>query len=87
MTIGSGKYEWATRPPNLRERIVAMIWIAAFLFTLGNLVGHWGLLRGYDQVVLACLMLAGIVCVAFMPRVRELPFDDADGVTPPPAQP
>jgi hypothetical protein len=65
-------YEWDPRPPTVRERIVAGIWLIAFVLTMLNYYAGWRLFLGYDKWVFAALFLASFVLIARMPGVRRV---------------
>jgi hypothetical protein len=65
-------YEWNPRPPNIRERIVAGIWLVAFVAAIINYCADWRVLRGYDKWVLAALYLGAFFVLARMPSVTRI---------------
>ena len=65
-------YEWDPRPPTVRERLVAGIWLIAFVPAMLNYYAGWGLFRGYDKWVFAALFLASFFFFARMPGVRHV---------------
>lgn len=69
-----GNYEWATRPPNVRERIIAGIWLAAMTTALANQYAGWRLFGPYDRQVAAGLAVLGLVLfLRFLPGVKRKP--------------
>jgi hypothetical protein len=65
-------YEWDPRPPAVRERIVAGIWLIAFVLAMLSYYAGWGLFLGYDKWVFAALFLASFFLIARMPGVRRV---------------
>lgn len=66
-----GKAEWDPRPPNIRERIVAGIWLAAFLFAVADDYAGWRLFGGYDKWLLGGLFLGGLFLIVWLPGVKR----------------
>lgn len=58
---------------NLRQkRIVVCIWLAVFLFAVGNRFLEWGIFGRADKVVYAVVMLIGVLgMVRFVPKMME----------------
>ena len=54
-------YEWDPRPPTLRERFVAGLWLAIFLPVQASWFAGWGLFGDYDKQVAVGLTLIGLV--------------------------
>lgn len=62
---------WSTRPPNLRERRLAGVWLWAFFGALINLLADWQIFRGYDKLVVLGLLFFGLVMLHWMPGVTR----------------
>ena len=67
-----GRAEWDPRPPTVRERIVAGLWLAPFLLAVTNYYADWRLFGGYDGGVLGVLFLAGMFLIARLPGVKRI---------------
>ena len=66
-----GKLVWDPRPPNLRERVIAGFWLAAFIPVSVNYLADYRLFGGHDKQVLAGLMVATALLFRFLPGVRR----------------
>lgn len=66
------RYVWDTRPPNLRERIAAGIFLVAFVVAASSHLAGWRLFGDYDRQVMAGLMFLGLILIRFLPTVRRL---------------
>ena len=67
-----GRAVWDPRAPTVRERIIAGIWLAAFLLAVINDFADWRLFGGYDKWVLGGLFLAGLFLIARLPGVKRV---------------
>lgn len=67
-----GRAEWDPRPPTVRERIIAGVWLAAFLLAATNDYAGWRLFGGYDRWLLGGLMLGGLFLIARLPGVKRV---------------
>ena len=65
-------YEWDPQPPTDRQRIVAGIFVVAFVPAMLNYYAGWSLFRGYDNWVIGGLGLAGLFLFARLPSVRRV---------------
>jgi uncharacterized membrane-anchored protein len=65
-------YEWESRPPTTRERIICGIWLVAFLGAMADDYAGWQLLRGYDKLLVGGLLLVGLLLIARLPGVRRI---------------
>jgi hypothetical protein len=55
----NGPAKWDPRPPNVRERIIAGIWLFAFIAAMSNYYAGWQLLGGLAAgLPLACSWVA-----------------------------
>ena len=66
-----GPPKWDPRPPNVRERIVAGVWLLAFLVALANYYAGWRLFGGYDNWVALAIFLAGLLLIERLPGVTH----------------
>lgn len=66
-----GPPKWDPRPPNVRERIIAGIWLFAFLAALANYYAGWRLFGGYDNWVVLGLFLGGLFLIQRLPGVTH----------------
>ena len=65
-------YEWDPRPPNARERIIAGVWLVAFLVVEASYLAGWRLLGDYAKQGSAALLLVGLVLIyRVLPGVRR----------------
>lgn len=67
-----GRAEWVSRPPTVRERIVAGVWLAALLFAVINDYADWRLFGGYDRLLLSGVTLGVLFVIARMPGVKRV---------------
>jgi len=65
-------FEWDPRPPTVRDRIIAGVWLAAFAPAMLNYYAGWRLFRGFDKWVFAGLFLAGVFFLTRSPGVRRV---------------
>jgi hypothetical protein len=65
-------YEWDPQPTTDRQRIVAGIFVVAFVPAMLNYYAGWALFRGYDNWVVAGLGLAALFLSARLPSVRRV---------------
>lgn len=65
------EYEWKPRPPNLRERIIAGVFVTVLLFILASEYAGWGLFAGYEKQAIALLILIGLILLRFAPSVHR----------------
>jgi hypothetical protein len=63
--------KWDPRPPNVRERIIAGVWLFAFLATLANYYAGWRLFGGYDNWAVLGTLLGGLFLIERMPGVTH----------------
>lgn len=63
---GGGTPKWHPRPPSSRERIIAGVWLLAFLVALTNYYAGWRLFGGYDNWAVLAMFLGGLL-------IRRLP--------------
>ena len=66
-----GPAEWDPRPPNTRERIVAVIWLGVFLPAAASHFFGWGLFGGYDRWVFGAALLIGFLLIRLLPGVSH----------------
>jgi hypothetical protein len=66
-----GPAKWDPRRPNTRERIIAAIWLVAFLAAAANHYGGWGFFGGYDKWVFGAALLIGFLLIRFLPGVTH----------------
>ena len=64
-------YEWSPRPPTIRERVIAGIWLAPFIVALASYCAGWRLFGAYDKWVFGGLFLVGLFLLTQMPGVRR----------------
>ncbi len=69
--MSDAEYEWKPRPPNLRERIIAGVFLATLLVTLGSWYAGWGLFAGYEKQVVSLLILIGLILLRFAPSAHR----------------
>jgi hypothetical protein len=70
--MNSGRYEWWPRPPNLRERIIAALFVVAMLLASANSYAGWRLFGDYDQAVAGGMVIVGLILfLRFMPTARR----------------
>ena len=69
--MGRGKLEWDPRPPNLRERVVAGFWLAAFIPVSASYLADFRLFGDHDKQVLVGLMVASALLFRFLPSVKR----------------
>lgn len=69
--MSDAEYEWKPRPPNLRERIIAGVFVAVLLFTLASEYAGWDLFAGYEKQAIALLILIGLILLRFAPSVHR----------------
>jgi len=67
-----GRAAWDPRPPTVRERIIAGVWLAAFLIAMTNDYADWRLFGGYDKWVLGGLSFGGLFLFARLPGVKRI---------------
>lgn len=67
-----GRAVWDPRPPTFRERIVAGLWLAAFLLAVANDYADWRLFGGYDRWILGGLFLGGLFLFVRLPGVKRV---------------
>ena len=66
-----GSPEWDPRPPNARERIIAGLWLFAFLVALGNCYAGWRLFGGYDNWAVLGMLLGSLLLIERWPGVTR----------------
>lgn len=67
------EFEWDPRPPNTRERIIAGIWLIAFLMAVASSFAEWQLFGEHDRKVAGLLGIVGLVLFGrVLPSVRRL---------------
>lgn len=65
------EFHWHPRPPTLRERIGAGVFLAVFAFVEVDDLAKWSLFLGHDRQISVGLMLVGLVLfLRFFPTVR-----------------
>jgi hypothetical protein len=69
--MGDGELRWHPRPLNLRERIVASLFLALLILDLSSGFAGWRVFAGYEKQVGAALVLLGLVLMRFFPTVRR----------------
>ena len=52
---------WDPRPPNVAERIVAGVWLTAFVPVQASALAGWRLLGDYDKPAAAVLLMVGLL--------------------------
>lgn len=67
-----GPAKWDPRPPNVRERIIAGVWLVAFVAALANYYAGWRLLGGYDKWAVLALFLGAVFLFQRMPGVDRV---------------
>jgi len=69
--MDSSGYEWDPRPPNLRERICAGVYVGALIVASCSTYADWKLFGNYDKQIAIGLVILGLVLMRFMPGVRR----------------
>ena len=64
-------YEWDPRPPTVRERVIAGVWLAPFAIAMANYYAGWRLFGDYDKWVFGGLFLVGLFLLTRMPRMKR----------------
>jgi hypothetical protein len=64
-------YKWDPRPPTVRERVIAGIWLLAFAIAQASYIAGWRLFGDYDKLVSAALVIVGVVLVARLATVKR----------------
>jgi len=65
------QYEWHPRPPNLRDRLIAGVFVAVLLAAVCSEYAGWRLFAGYEKQVIGLLVLAGLILLRFAPTARR----------------
>jgi hypothetical protein len=66
-------YEWDPRPPTLRERLLAGLWLAIFLPVQASWYAGWRLFGDYDKQVAAGVTIIGLVLLfGIFPGVKRI---------------
>jgi hypothetical protein len=73
MILPMSEYEWATRPPNTIERIIAGVFVAVLLLASASSYAGWRVFGQYDGTVAAGSVIVGLVLMRFLPTVKRKP--------------
>jgi hypothetical protein len=64
-------YGWDPRPPSVRERVIAGVWLATFALATANDYGGWRLLGDYDKWAFGGVLFVGLFLITRLPGVRR----------------
>ncbi|NIJ32084.1 hypothetical protein [Sphingomonas oligoaromativorans] len=59
--MDTDEYEWSPRPPNMRERVIAALLVAALVIAGASSYAGWRLFGDYDKAVAAGITILGVI--------------------------